>query len=74
MAANNCEDVAPLPPNFTTFRAPKIKSGNPIVEGGGYPKVMESPRATMLSFGFDVYSVFAKTIVAVICVQDQHEH
>src|SRR4051812_3570578 len=46
MAAKNSDDVAPLLPNFTTLFAPEIKSGKAVVDGGGYPKVMESPSAT----------------------------
>ena len=59
MTANNSEEVAPLSPNFTTFFAPEIKSGKAVVDGGGYPKVIESPSATMLSFGFGSWAVLA---------------
>ena len=47
--------------SFTTFFAPEIQSGKAVVDGGGYPKVMESPSATMFSFDFGAGAVLANT-------------
>jgi hypothetical protein len=66
MAANNCEEVAPLPPNFTTSVAPVIKSGKAVVDGGGYPKVIESPSATTLSFGAGAFLANANGAASVL--------